>query len=473
MSNDKECPNCAIKLDLTLNNETERHFCCSKCGFVSETIKSLGEQFIDDMNKLMKGLQGWQLKKEPVNIGKRKTTILASFRLEKNLGKMLISERQAYIALLERIVYEGLREKYCFKTSTTEYYTSKSLARVVCFMISRKKDFLSLGKGFDGHCIRMLQMAYEFQAKLQKDNNIFWFYNLSPIYYRLGYFLAHNFDPTYLFKKGEYRPKKKDKILRIPTQEQLKAFLIPSIFKNKSELKTRFNNWKKKNREHKSIHYQSPAAVFFKFFMRFKFNKTWDQKGNEWVCPPFRINAFLTVKLEANKTNIYVNGELFRQCKYLLFNILKEKTSEYDQFDSIDEIKEFYDNSHEHERVSIPPQTEFQAHCSNLQVWAENNYDTRLLHSKLSFPLLRKLVEAGDMKAKKAFKDEIAYRLESGSSPVIIFLKEGGYLDYLTIDELKSIKRINPARGRGKYILEWAIYEKQNSVWWKLGRNSY
>ncbi len=35
----------------------------------------------------------------------------------------------------------------------------------------------------------------------------------------------------------------------------------------------------------------------------------------------FKINNFITLKLEEGRTNIYVLGEEFIQCKYLLMNI--------------------------------------------------------------------------------------------------------------------------------------------------------
>ena len=41
----------------------------------------------------------------------------------------------------------------------------------------------------------------------------------------------------------------------------------------------------------------------------------------------FIINDFLTLKLEEGKTNIYVNSELFEQCKYL-FTQEKKKIAE-------------------------------------------------------------------------------------------------------------------------------------------------
>lgn len=138
----------------------------------------------------------------------------------------------------------------------------------------------------------------------------------------------------------------------------------------------------------------------------------------------FRINDFITLKLEDNKTVIYVNGEPFNQCKYLLLNIPREKIHDVSEIDSIDEAAEILDYTMEENPIKygIKPRVEFWAHCSNLQAWSEHNYDTRLLHCSLAFPLLEKLAEIGDPIAKSVFKEEIAERLGSGVSSVVEFL---------------------------------------------------
>ena len=71
----------------------------------------------------------------------------------------------------------------------------------------------------------------------------------------------------------------------------------------------------------------------------------------------------------------------------------------------------------------------------NLQVWFEHDYDTRLIHSNLAFPLLRRLTEAGDPVAKRVYKKEIIKRYENGSTATREFLEAEGFLRYLTIDE--------------------------------------
>ena len=125
----------------------------------------------------------------------------------------------------------------------------------------------------------------------------------------------------------------------------------------------------------------------------------------------FKIDDYITLKLEENKTIIYIAGERFRQCKFLLLNIPVDKISSFNKIKSIDEAAEKLDGSLEEDDAyfyDIPPETEFWGHCSNLQVWVEQKYNSRLLHRNLAFPLLKKLTEARDPLAKGVFKEEIA-----------------------------------------------------------------
>ncbi|TFG00621.1 MAG: leucine-rich repeat domain-containing protein [Promethearchaeota archaeon] len=153
----------------------------------------------------------------------------------------------------------------------------------------------------------------------------------------------------------------------------------------------------------------------------------------------YQVNKYLTLKLENHRTFIYVNNRRFTQCMYLLMNIPKDKMEHYSQIDSIDEAAESLDRSHEGNPSLIEPRTEFWGHCSNIQAWAENDYDTRLLHRNLAFPLLKRLVEAGDPKAKRVFKEEIAIRLSSRHQTVFNYLYLQGYLKYLDLNELESV----------------------------------
>ena len=163
----------------------------------------------------------------------------------------------------------------------------------------------------------------------------------------------------------------------------------------------------------------------------------------------FNINEFITLKLVGypGGIHIFVNGKFFNQCKFLLLNIDKEKISELDEINSIDEAAETLNRSlegggNDEMGMNIPAETEFWGHCSNLQAWAENEYDTRLLHRNLSFPLLKKLTEAGDPIAKRVFNEEIVQRFEDGYEPVMIYLSEEGYLNFLSDDEIETLAHI-------------------------------
>jgi hypothetical protein len=156
----------------------------------------------------------------------------------------------------------------------------------------------------------------------------------------------------------------------------------------------------------------------------------------------FQVNDYITLKLEDAKTIIYVAGERFQQCKYLLIDIPLEEVESFEEIRSIDEVSEKLDRSLENpnkEGVNIKPEVEFWGHCSNLQAWYENNYDTRFLHSNLAFPLLKKLIEAGDPLAQKVFRDEIAKKLTDESNPVALYLYGRNYVKYLTRKEFWSL----------------------------------
>ncbi|NVM38556.1 MAG: GTP-binding protein [Candidatus Lokiarchaeota archaeon] len=158
--------------------------------------------------------------------------------------------------------------------------------------------------------------------------------------------------------------------------------------------------------------------------------------------PEFRINDYLALKLENNKTNIYVGEKLFNHCKYLLLNIDRNNFKEYDELESIDEAAERLDDRMHgirFQKYHISPETEFWGHCSNIQAWYENEYDTRILHRNLAFSLLEALIKAGDPLAEKVMKEEIAHRLESGYPSVVMYLIKQNYLKYLTQEELNTI----------------------------------
>ncbi|KKM02694.1 hypothetical protein LCGC14_1781860 [marine sediment metagenome] len=174
----------------------------------------------------------------------------------------------------------------------------------------------------------------------------------------------------------------------------------------------------------------------------------------------FKINDYITLRLEDGKTNIYIKGKLFEQCKSLMLNIPIADINVLEEIESVDEILEISEfsgisleetiekdiekdidlDTEIREQINrITPETEYWVHCSNLQVWAEYEYDTRLIHYNLSFPLLKKLSEVGDFHAKVKFREEIINRLDSRHPNVIRYIIGEGYLDYLNAEEIKTL----------------------------------
>ena len=153
----------------------------------------------------------------------------------------------------------------------------------------------------------------------------------------------------------------------------------------------------------------------------------------------FQINPFLSLRLERDETRIYVADELFLQCKFLLLNIPLSESSTFDEISSIDDAAEILNSEVEKEirkvQIQISPEVEFWGHCSNLQAWYENEYDTRLIHSNLAFPLLKKLTEVGDPLAQKVFKQEVIERYEKGTENTREYIIRSGILRNLPLDE--------------------------------------
>jgi len=171
-----------------------------------------------------------------------------------------------------------------------------------------------------------------------------------------------------------------------------------------------------------------------------------------------KINEFISLKLEGRRTFIYVAGKRFIQCIRLILNIQKDVLPRYDEIESIDEAAQIY-NQHLYQNRAIQnhhfphllnqaseltTEQEFWGHCSNIQAWVEHDYDTRILMSNISFPLLRELTIAGDPKARRVYKEQIALRLESGYPSVVQYLLAQGYLQVFTTEEFQSILEATP-----------------------------
>lgn len=155
----------------------------------------------------------------------------------------------------------------------------------------------------------------------------------------------------------------------------------------------------------------------------------------------FQINDYLVLKLENGKTNIYIRGRKFYLCMNLLLNVPNQEMNGLTEISSIYEAAKRVLSTEKikAENYKITPETEFWGHCSNLQAWYENNYNTEILHRDIAFPLLKKLAEAGEHNAKKVFKKEIIKRIKSGHPSIVNYLINHGYLNYFKRKEIKSL----------------------------------
>ncbi len=66
-----------------------------------------------------------------------------------------------------------------------------------------------------------------------------------------------------------------------------------------------------------------------------------------------------------------------------------------------------------------------------------------MLHSNIAFPLLKRLSEAGDLQAKKMFKEEIVRRYSEGNKTVQRFLAANRYLSILSSEEQQLLFKKN------------------------------
>ncbi|MFX0102149.1 MAG: leucine-rich repeat domain-containing protein [Candidatus Hodarchaeota archaeon] len=198
-----------------------------------------------------------------------------------------------------------------------------------------------------------------------------------------------------------------------------------------------------------------------------------------WV---FKINDWLRIdKTVDDKVKIFVGDTLFESKQYVLLKIPEIDDELLYDIASIDDVvpngyrhsKEEWDlfpgREREHEKLRIeadgqvygyttstmynskfnkyrnfkmpriPVDDVYWATCSNLQAWAENDYNTRLLHSKLAFPLLKALMEAGDPVANKVYKKELIEKVLSGPDTSLFYLSSERYLDVLDDEDFAMI----------------------------------
>jgi hypothetical protein len=139
----------------------------------------------------------------------------------------------------------------------------------------------------------------------------------------------------------------------------------------------------------------------------------------------FRINKYLSLILEDKKIDIYTGKKKFKNSNLIFWNISKYLFG-----------------------ISKDPSVEahFKDYCAHFQEWTDSNYNLRLLYPDAlqdftGFRVLEQLMDAGDPKAREAFKEEVVRRFREGSlKDKASYMKKRYFnLKYFTKEELGVI----------------------------------
>ncbi len=160
--------------------------------------------------------------------------------------------------------------------------------------------------------------------------------------------------------------------------------------------------------------------------------------------------------------------------------------------ESVDDIfAELVGGLQEHEfqdlyEGAITAEEKFWGYCSNLQVWVENEYNTDLLYTKIAFPLLKCLLDAGDPIAKEIYKKELLRQFKNRNFDAIIFIITEGFTAVLNKEELNETltlfafktppsqdksDRLDTKKNR-EFLSLWALFNSLNSRWAKKNEES-
>ncbi len=155
------------------------------------------------------------------------------------------------------------------------------------------------------------------------------------------------------------------------------------------------------------------------------------------------INRFLDVAYDeqVGRARVLVGGKPFLHCSFIVTTF--PVGDDIPQIDSIEDCAMCLKHDarvleHLGAREWLTPAEEVLAHASNLQAWAENGYDMRLLHKNIAFPLLMELANAGDENAKRILDSEIGIRIREGNLATQITIVNT-VLDYIRDPELLKI----------------------------------
>ncbi len=124
-------------------------------------------------------------------------------------------------------------------------------------------------------------------------------------------------------------------------------------------------------------------------------------QNDSLISRKYVINDNIVLKLESGKTKIFVGGKFHRICKGVLLNIPLNRAQVKENCTIEDYIDKFQITTYFKNAYFLTPLEEFFVHCSNIQAWVENDYDTYILSSNLSLSILKKLFILGDKTAIK------------------------------------------------------------------------
>jgi hypothetical protein len=154
------------------------------------------------------------------------------------------------------------------------------------------------------------------------------------------------------------------------------------------------------------------------------------------------------------KPVIFVAGRRFNQCSFLAVTVPPEKLHEVGSIDdmvslpearTLEGIRDVDEYLHEVDDLEpgehVTEETIMQAHASNLIAWVENDYNPGILNTNLSFPLLKKLAEAGDKKAERVLKSEIRDRVLNGSYLSRMAMAELGMNELFDAETLTALAK--------------------------------
>ena len=223
--------------------------------------------------------------------------------------------------------------------------------------------------------------------------------------------------------------------------------------------------------EEEAVKKQGPYLENFFNLIRFMFPNPNPQGGTVYIRPSsprfekirietpqeptiFKINEYLSVSFDGNNTKILV-----KNAKYPVCGLLTNRPYGPPPVDEITSIDE-YASKHHHinPRTSkglITPAEEFWGVCSNLQAWAELDYEPTLLHSNVSLYLLKSLIHAGDSKAKERLTEFVVNRFLLDSPLVVDSLMREYYINYIPREVKEILSKSKDFQNTEYSYLRW------------------